>query len=151
MDDKNSLPTRSIEQTMVVSLSCISKQKQMRVMPNGQYWVFNETPDKMRSNENALSLNSSPIHVDELGKLVHGESVGGLTCLRHAGRYPWQPCDREPPWHTAPPGTVTLKKFSGINKTYLNGKPILNKTPLANMWVGVHGGARIHNDSVHRK
>ena len=50
-------------------------------MPNGQYWVFNETPDKMRPNENALSLNSSPIHVDELGKLVHGESVGGTHML----------------------------------------------------------------------
>ena len=59
---------------------------------------------------NILHLNSSPI--DELGKLVPGESVGGLTRLRHAERYPWQPCDREPPQHAAPPDTLTLKRNS---------------------------------------
>ena len=51
MDDKNSLPTRSINQTMVVSLLCISKQKQMCAMPNGQYWVF-------KSNEELGEMNN---------------------------------------------------------------------------------------------
>ena len=65
--------------------------------------------------------------MDELGKLVPEKSVGGLTRLRHAERYPRQSYDREPPRQAAPPGTVTLKKFSGTKNTdltqYLPGIP----------------------------
>ena len=60
-------------------------------------------------------LNSSPI--DELGKLVPGKSVGGLTRLRHSERYPWQPCKWEPSQQAAPLGTVTLK--NSVEQTIL--------------------------------
>ena len=76
-------------------------------------------------------LNS--LQIDELGKLVPVYSVGGLTWLRHAKMYPWQPCKQEPSQQAAPPDTVTLK--NSVEQTILT----CTWNPLAKMRVGVVG------------
>ena len=44
-------------------------------------------------------LNSSPI--DELGNRCLTGRQGGLSTSGTARRYPWQPCEWEPPLHAA--------------------------------------------------
>ena len=74
-------------------------------------------------------------------ELVPYRSVGGLSTTGTARRYPWQPCEREPPLHAATTwhrhtDKRSVEKILTIPNTYLNSRI-----------VRVGGlGAKIRND-----
>ena len=84
-------------------------------------------------------LNSSPI--DERWEMVPRKLVGPDTIEGKAGRYPWQPSEREPPLQAATNGHRHTDSVSGNLATYLI--PYLPKPQLAKRVGGV--GARFHN------
>ena len=68
--------------------------------------------------------------------------------LRHAKRYPWQPCDWESARQAAPPGTFTLK--NSVTQTVNLPNPILIWNPQATTWVGTVGqeSAKIQSQQI---